>query len=364
MQNIEHNGKIYYPPGGGSYFFGEDLIEYIINYTKKDFIKISIGSQPNSSPHLGTLAVFCLSFAIAKEIHFNNPLKKTLVFFEVIDTAPSKEVEINGIVYQKSLRKTTEFKKYMKQYFDILDNLKKWSGIDYEVRYQSEFNETEVTKSIVSGIIKNKEKISKLLDPKKSRLRIRIACPICNLSDKEGEKTVIQNSEIISYCPEHGKYVEKFDKSFRNFEYNTPLRNLIRGILYSNENLNNDIAYEWIRLTGSDYAGFYQEQLLYKGASQLNIKAHELPLLLYAPLITDWSGAKLSKSLYLNEGAYDYLPNYIVNYEQLIKKFGNEGLEMIFLETIEWIKKPYKLFRNYSVYYFMDLLENNSKCVK
>lgn len=116
-------------------------------------------------------------------------------------------------------------------------------------------------------------------------------------------------------------------------------------------------------MTGSDYAGFYQEQLLYKASSHLDVKAHNLPTLLYAPLITDWSGAKLSKSLYVKEGAYKYLPEYVINYEQLINTFGDSGLKMIFLETESWIKEPFKLFRTYSVYYFINLLESEP-CVK
>ena len=91
-------------------------------------------------------------------------------------------------------------------------------------------------------------------------------------------------------------------------EYNTPLRNLIRGLVYSIDNQDETVDYEWLRITGSDYAGFYQEQLLYKTTDLLGYSVSKLPMILYAPLVTDWSGAKLSKSLYVKEGAYTYLP--------------------------------------------------------
>lgn len=354
---IKHDGEIYFPRGGGSYVFGENFNEYILKNLKKEEIRISVGAQPNSSPHFGTLVVFSLAFALAKKL---KELKKDLkikVFFEIVDTAPSEEKIVKGINYQISLRKTDKYSKTIEQYYEILNYLKDLSNIEYEHRSQKDFNKSEITKVIVNDIINNQDIIASILDPKKSRLRIRTACPHCNLSDKDAEKTIFNKGEIISFCPKHGEYKVNILDSVEKLEYNTPLRNLIRGLLYSKENQDKKIPYEWIRLTGSDYAGFYQEQLLYKSASILNTSAENLPLLIYAPLITDWSGAKLSKSLYVKENAYSYLPEYVINFKELKNKFGLEGLKKIYLETVSWINKPYKLFRNYSVYYFINLLE-------
>lgn len=352
---IKHDGVVHHPRGGGSYVFGESFLQYLIKNITKNEIRISIGAQPNSSPHLGTLVVFSLAFAIAQKlIELSNKLK-IKVFFEIVDTAPAKNEEINGINYQISLRDCGLLKKHITDYIRILKLLKKWSNIEYIIRYQSEFNELEYTKDTVHSIIDNKDIIAPILDPSKNRLRIRLGCPKCNRSDKDGENTIFKNSEIISYCPIHGEYKENYFRSVKRFEYNTPLRNLIRALVYSKQNTDINVPYEWIRLTGSDYAGFYQEQLLYKCASLLNVNAHNLPFLIYSPLITDWSGAKLSKSLYVNDNAYSYLPSYVNNYRELIKKFGDSGLKSVFLETINWINNPFKLFRNYSVYYFINI---------
>ena len=43
---------------------------------------------------------------------------------------------------------------------------------------------------------------------------------------------IIDNKRIISYCPNHGKYVVYYNKESNKLEYNTPLRNLVRGMLY------------------------------------------------------------------------------------------------------------------------------------
>lgn len=130
---------------------------------------------------------------------------------------------------------------------------------------------------------------------------------------------------------------------------------MIRGLVYSIDNQDDNVDYEWMRITGADYEGFYQEQTLYKTCDILGYHVSKLPMILYAPLVTDWSGAKISKSLYLKEHAYVYLPSYIVDYENLNKAKGVNGLTTLYNEVHSWLEEPYKLFRNYSVYYFMQL---------
>ena len=119
--------------------------------------------------------------------------------------------------------------------------------------------------------------------------------------------------------------------------------------------------YQIMRITGSDYAGFYQEELLYKPASIIKFPIEKLPAILYTPLVLDWSGAKLSNSLYVKEGAYSDLPSYLINYEYMNNNFGIEGLNIINNITNEWIEKPYLLFRNYSIYYFKKEFEECEK---
>ena len=116
-----------------------------------------------------------------------------------------------------------------------------------------------------------------------------------------------------------------------------------------------------MRITGSDYAGFYQEELLYKPSAILRYPVNKLPAILYMPLVLDWSGAKLSKSLYVKEGAYSDLPSYLINYEFLKNTKGIQALNVIHKITDNWIENPYLLFRNYSIYYFKKEIEEYEK---
>ncbi len=113
-----------------------------------------------------------------------------------------------------------------------------------------------------------------------------------------------------------------------------------------------------MRVTGKDYAGYYQEQLLYRCASQVGYPPHTLPTIVYAPLVIDWSGAKLSKTLHVEEDAYEYLPSYLINFREFNNTLGEDGIQMLYNETRRWMNEPYRLFRNYSVYYFMELFNN------
>ena len=95
--NIECDGKVYNPLGGGSYVFEKDIANFLLQKFTKDNIVISIGAQPNSSPHFGTLIVFSTAFSLAKKMKEINPNLNVKVLFEVVDTAPSETIEINGV---------------------------------------------------------------------------------------------------------------------------------------------------------------------------------------------------------------------------------------------------------------------------
>ncbi len=358
---IECDDKVYNPLGGGSYVFEKDIVNFLLKKFDKDNIVISIGAQPNSSPHFGTLIVFSTAFSLASKMKHKVQKKNISVLFEVVDTAPSETIEINGIKYQRNLRNTGQLNNNFDEYVEILNYFKQLTGINYNIRFQKEFNNQKYIYPIVSEIIKNKEKLSPILDPKYEKLRIRVACPECGLADKNSINTKFVEDNIISYCPEHGEYITNIKKESCKLEYNTPLRNLVRGIAYGMHNNDATQDYQIMRITGSDYAGFYQEELLYKPASIINYPINDLPSILYTPLVLDWSGAKVSKSLYVKEGAYSDLPSYLINYEYMKNNYGIDGLNIIHNITNEWIDKPYLLFRNYSIYYFKKEFEKYDK---
>ena len=355
---IETDGKVYHPLGGGSYVYEDCLISYLRSQLRKKEIRISIGAQPNSSPHLGTLEVFCLAFATADMLKkFDSELKIT-VFFEMVDTAPATTEVIDGIKYQLNLKQHGELDQYLEQYHEILNTLSAETGIGYQVRGQEEFNSQSSIPNIVKRVVENMEILAPILEPQKHIVRIRVGCPVCGLTDKNGIKNEFIGNTLKAFCPKHGWFTVNIEQNASRLEFNTPVRNLIRGAAYMCDNINPDVVHEWLRITGTDYAGFYQEQLLYRAMDLIGYRVSQLPMILYAPLVTDWSGAKLSKSLYVKQGAYKYLPDYLIHYDNLRKHFGGtSGLLKIFSEVHSWLEEPYKLFRNYSVHYFEEVLK-------
>ena len=358
---IECDDNVYNPLGGASYVFENDIVNFLLSKFNKDNIVISIGAQPNSSPHFGTMIVFSTAFSVARKMKEVNPHLNVKVLFEVIDTAPSETIEINGVKYQKSLKNTGKMDDNFKDYIEILEYFKLIDNVDYSIRFQSEFNKQKYIYPIVKKIIEKKDEISKILDPKYNNLRIRVACPCCGLADKNSVTTKFVDEKIYSYCPEHGEYITDIKTESNKLEYNTPVRNLVRAIAYGMHNNDETQDYQILRITGSDYAGFYQEGLLYKPAALLGYPVNELPTILYTPLVLDWSGAKLSKSLYVKEGAYSDLPSYLINYDHLKQSKGLAALNVIHNITNNWIENPYLLFRNYSIYYFMKEFEEYEK---
>ena len=149
------NYEVFHPLGGASYVFEKDLIKYINHKTKKDKVIISIGAQPNSSPHFGTLCVFSLAFSLAKKLKEYNSKKEISILFEVVDTAPSESLEINGIIYQIDLKGSIKMDNSMKDFKDILNYLSKKDKINYSIRNQSEFNSQKEIKEVIKRIIKN-----------------------------------------------------------------------------------------------------------------------------------------------------------------------------------------------------------------
>lgn len=351
---IKCDGIVHNPLGGASYVFKDEFIAYLLENLTKDEIKISVGAQPNSSPHLGTIETIVLSFALAEKLRLAAPAKKVSILYEVIETAPGEQMYINGICYQKNLLATGVLDQFLPEYIDILNCLKAKTSINFKIRFQREFNEEKGTRDVVKKIMYNRELVAKRLDPKHGNLRMRAPCPICGLTDKYCVNNVYSEDQISFYCPNHGWHSLHFDNTIASLEYNSPLRNLIRGMAYTQINNSNEYDYQILRVTGSDYAGFYQEELRYKTAAYMGVDISKMSMIFYAPLILDWSGAKLSKSMYLTAGAYSEIPAAFVNYEHFKQKFGYRGLD-IFLNIVRnWVAHPYMLFRNYSIYYFIE----------
>lgn len=219
-------------------------------------------------------------------------------------------------------------------YKELLDILSQEFGIDYKIRLEEEFLNNEGIPQIVQEIIQERENIGKILSPTDGSLAIRAACPECSLVDKYGvnNQYAPDGTSVSFKCPRHGRFILSTATESHKFQFNCQLFNLVLGRYYES------VSYNYIEICGSDYAGFWQEQLLWRFLKR--------PILIvYTPLITDWSGSKLSKSQYLRPGAYEYLvragQEYLLSYRVL--KSEQRDLSLLWQEIEDWVDHPYKL---------------------
>ncbi|KAK8148855.1 hypothetical protein G3M48_008961 [Beauveria asiatica] len=342
-----HDGKTHYPLGGGSYAFQKDLVGSLLRTLAQDEVAmkrreassssdtpsletpvptgpivIHAGAQPNNSPHLGTLIVFCYAFLIARAVRDrldavaqSKSSQNVVVEITFVDTAPV--ITMPGIL---------------------------------------------------AWVIEHRGRLASQLSPKYNALALRAACPVlgCGLAEKHGRLNEYTAESIAFHCPHHGEHVIRLSEASEvaRVEGNAPTRNLIRSMSHIL-----DDATHHVRITGSDYAGTYQEFFLYRPLAEWSrstrLGSGRTPHILYAPLVVDWSGAKLSKSLYVRDGGYRAMKvlgmDGACSYAKLQAEHGEEGLRRIWAEVESWVSNPHKLFRAwYSVEYFRGILEGNA----
>ena len=361
--SIQHDNIVHHPLGAGSYIFKDklSLLQHINRHCTKNRIILRIGCQPNSSPHMGTIINFTAAFFLAQKLQqeFSRHL---IISLDIVDTAPSEQLMIGDLRYQRSLRFTRKMDKYMVDFIEILDLLKNCTGVEYRIRTQAEFLQDPYVPTVLTDLIRDRDVLGPSFSPKTGKLAIRATCPHvnCGLAEKHGIENEYSYSDdgkitIQFQCPNHGPYLlNLFDpQHIQRLEFNTPLRNILRTKVFAR-----DSDASWIQVPGADYAGYYQEQLLWR-----YITPEEALLIFYTPLIVDWSGAKLSKSLYVTSGAYQYLKDNGMDYLVSYKTFKEQGkdLGIVFNEVNDWIDHPFKLFRSYSVAYIDSLFKRETR---
>lgn len=362
---IEHDGETHHPLGSASYYFKRDLIPFIDRHCDRPRITLHIGAQPNSDPHIGNIITFTTAFALASALK-EKTAREIRINFVFVETAPAagQDVIIKGVRYQKSLATVGDFLLNQRAFTKVLERLSLLSGVPCDVKTQDFWRQNPKFGLVLRDIISKRSLFGPRLSPETHELAIRAPCPLCGLAEKHGlTNQYHDDGRIIFTCPTHGEFHVNlhFSDQTQHLGLNTPLRNLVRALL-----CREDQDTSWILCTGADYAGFYQEQLCYRLVEQGG-ESPGFPMIFYAPLILDWSGSKLSKSLYVKEGAYKYLCEAGLGYMLDANVFldAEFGLEALFAEVQQWVAEPYKLFRSYSVEYLhRELISRGMKLVK
>ncbi|KAI0827706.1 hypothetical protein BC628DRAFT_1433046 [Trametes gibbosa] len=354
---------------------------------------VHIGAQPNNSPHAGTMVTFAVAFLLARLLQEEYAAQraharasyapgldlwadelKVIVQLDLVDTAPDTSPTIDGVKYQQSQRATGNMATHIPDYDALLAELHAFVGgkVEYVVAKQEQLMRMPAMLEVMRTILLDRERLEVEIAPGREKLAIRSACQKCNIADKHGVHNVYdvgpRSTAITFRCPTHGEYTLHLEDpdDLAQLELNTPLRNLARSMVYMVDTADSRVPGQAVptcvhmRVTGKDYAGSYQESLFYGQLEKLkevatpalrNAIKIQYGKFFYAPLITDWSGAKLSKSFYVDGDAYAYLNEQEKALVVGFKKMTPTDREVLYAVVRNWVRDPAKLFRDYSIAY-------------
>ena len=349
--------QILYPPVVAAHISRDlgDLVEpHIKNHRD---IEVYFSLQPNSHPHLGTLTTVSSAFALA--YHLKNRFGlDSRVTFEALDNAPTLKREVNGFTYFKPMCFTEAgseslSEQNLRSFEHFMEGIKKRSNIPYSVKKYSEMQKSPEYRNKLFDILDKEKELSSLLNPTEGEIKIRPVCPSCFYGEKTGKLTKKtregQSLRLESNCFSHGDYATQIDLSRENFiDLNTPVRSVIRKALLIDESRKGNSLK--IMVDGADWIGMSQQLLHCLGI--LGYSINDLPIRFFSPLIEDWAGSKFSKSAYVKNGTYEGIHPSLCDYEEFKKSLGEEGLDLVWDETLEWVLDSKKFFRNYTVEYF------------
>lgn len=244
-----------------------------------------------------------------------------------------------------------------------MDYIKAKTNIGYELLPYREFQGIPFVRKTLLEILDRQEEFIPLLAPSDRKLHIRFPCPECKYMEKQGAKTFIKERKdkydvtLESECFEHGKHQIRISPDNKDFvDMNTPVRTVAREALFIEEAKRKNALN--LVVMGGDLVHL-DELIVSEGLALLGYNYKDRPTRVYAPLIEDWSGAKLSKSVYVHRGTYGYLPSGFLDLDEFKVRFGEKGVDALWTEATSWASDPKKLFRNYSVDYFVQLLRTN-----
>ena len=358
--------QVLYPPVVAAHI-SKNLGDFVKPHIKnKNFAEIYLSSQPNSRPHLGTLTTISSAFALA--YHLKNEFKlDSKIIFEVLDNAPAMKKEINGFTYFKPMCFVIEKGKSLadqnlESFKHFIEGIKKRSNIPYTIKKYSEMQKSPEYRKKLLEILDNDSNLKWLLNPTEGNIKMRHLCSSCFYGEKSGKSNNFVREKyalkLQGICPDHGKYENNISSDGKNFiDLNTPVRSLIRKALMIDKSKEDNSLK--IMVDGTDWIGMSQQLLPCLGI--LNYSIEELPLRFFSPLIEDWSGSKFSKSAYVEKDTYNMLPSELCDYGKFKESLGEEGLDLIWDETLEWILDSQKFFRNYSIEYFTQKWNLNSR---
>lgn len=358
--------RLYYPPIGIAHIT-KNLADLMRDrLSRATSIQCAFITQPKPKSHLGTIVVLMVAYAVAKYLHSNFGLPTT-VLIDVLENSPSKTFTRDGCDYSLCLShdvvdgvSTVEYN--MRPVIAVAKWLATESSIRFHVRSYREIQSEAVFREGLLYFFRHQADVIPLVSPSEHRLRIRPVCDVCGLVDKGALSVKFHDSKNAPYltavCPNCGEFKTYFSDYHRVIDANTPIRTILRSVGFINKQNTNNIA--TVIVNGKDWAGVWMQRVYFDGLALLGYSGIQIPMNLFSPLILDESGAKLSKTIYLQDGAYSHLGPAWVSASSFVEKFGEEGLRRLFGEINSWIDDPKRLFRDYSISYIQSRLEGST----
>jgi hypothetical protein len=363
MKPNNQESDVLFPPVGIAHITRDisDLAQSRIK--DQSGFELSCSMQPNSNPHIGSLVTLMTVFALGE--HFSEKFGiPAQVTFDQLENAPAETLIINGNAYTRSLSDitiddVTRADKHMVAISSILDDLSARTQIQWRIRPYSELQAKPIFRQMLLKILKDYSNFKEIFSPSEQYLRIRFPCPNCLLSDKASISVVVESisndmAVLSSICPNHGRYEIRLSLETNDLiDTNAPIRSVLKACVMVDENRRRN--YASFITNGNDWSGVWLQRIYSEGMAALGYNHFDIPLQFFTPMILDWSGAKLSKTLYVQSNAYDYLPPVISDTSSMVGQ--SQSFQNLWNEVRGWVKDPRKFFRNYSVAYMKQVLE-------
>lgn len=349
---------VHYPPVGIAHITSHplDLIARRItsNVTSIDFACVS---QPKSTPHLGTAVLMFVSFALAAEASRKYGVRSR-VLLDILENSPGREWTEDGNSYFLPLDRVADGGTNVADSAgsalrEIGTDLANRSGVEFASRFYTEIQSQRSFRAGLDRMIRSHDQFSAVLAPTTGRLLVRPLCPDCGTGNKNAsDVTWNLDSKVAgatAYCPSHGPYSFSLIDEQEVIDCNTPVRSVLRSFSF----LESDRVHRRLTVVvnGADWSGEWMQHVYLSGLDLLGVSVRNTPPNLFSPLILDESGAKLSKTIYLREGAYDHLAPAWRSYSAFVEHYGERGLDALWGEVQTWARDPARFFRNYSLSY-------------
>lgn len=364
MNLSDSSPQILFPPMGIAHISRDiaDLVRHRVDGVQR--LEIMTASQPNGPPHLGTLCLFMCAFAVGRHLAERLDLPAELIL-DVLDNGPALKRAEAGVTWQLSLADTYEgglsrAERNLAPFIDILERLSAYSGLPYRLRRYGEFQADPSFRRILLEVLRRHDALLPILSPSERRLRVRLRCPVCHWVEKDATATRWRldgdGAALLSgRCLEHGAYQLQVRRDRGGFvDCNTPLRSVVKAAMLVERERAAPVL--TISVDGADWSGVWFSRVVVEGLGRLGYSAAKAPSQFFAPLIVDWSGAKFSKSLYVRDDAYRYLPDGLADYDAFLRIHGQAGFDRLWEEATGWAAEPARLFRSYSIDYIARLL--------